>query len=155
MKISAPFCYLFLTLFLLSTIKTKAQDYQSEVRLTVDKFFDGMRSGDSAAVRSIILPGATLSSVLINANDSLKADKSSFERFIKAIGTPHKEIWDERIYDVKILTDGPMATVWAPYKFYLGDKFSHCGVNVFLLGKDKAGWKILQITDTRRKTDYL
>jgi hypothetical protein len=46
-----------------------------------------------------------------------------------------------------------MASVWAPYKFYLGDKFSHCGVDVFQLMKTGDGWKIIYIVDTRRKGD--
>jgi hypothetical protein len=72
--------------------------------------------------------------------------------FVTAVGKTHPEKWDERIYDVKISADGPMAVVWAPYKFYRGEIFSHCGVNVFTMIKTRQGWKINAITDTRRKT---
>jgi hypothetical protein len=44
-----------------------------------------------------------------------------------------------------------MAAIWTEYSFYLGDKFSHCGVNSFQLFKDETGWKIIYIVDTRRK----
>jgi hypothetical protein len=37
------------------------------------------------------------------------------------------------------------------YKFYVGETFSHCGVNSFQLFKDKEGWKIIYLIDTRRK----
>lgn len=47
--------------------------------------------------------------------------------------------------------DGPLATAWTPYAFYLGDTLSHCGTNAFQLAKLKDDWKIIQITDTRRK----
>ena len=70
---------------------------------------------------------------------------------MKAVGTPHKEQWDERIYDVKIQVDGPLATAWTPYKFYFGENFSHCGVNAFTLIKTDDGWKISGITDKRRR----
>ena len=120
-------------------------------REAVDKLFTGMRNGDSTAVRSVFTKTAALTSISKNAADSTVTHKGSVDGFVKAVGTPHKDKWDERIYDVKVSIDGPMAVVWAPYKFYLGDKFSHCGVNVFNLIKTGSGWKINDITDTRRK----
>jgi len=51
----------------------------------------------------------------------------------------------------KILIDSQLASVWTDYKFYIGDKFSHCGVNSFQLVKLNDGWKIVYIIDTRRK----
>jgi hypothetical protein len=58
---------------------------------------------------------------------------------------------DEQLlsYDIKI--DGDMAIAWTPYKFYFNDKFSHCGVNIFTLIKREQRWKIMGITDTRRR----
>lgn len=120
-------------------------------RQVVDQLFDGMRKGDSTLVRSVFTKSATLTSISKNAADSVVTHKGTVDGFVKAVGTPHKEQWDERIYDVKVSVDGPMAVVWAPYKFHLGEKFSHCGVNVFNLIKTGTGWKINDITDTRRK----
>ena len=57
--------------------------------------------------------------------------------FLLQLETPHKEVWDERIVDYKIEIDENLAQVWAPYEFYLDDKFSHCGVNAFQLIKNK------------------
>ena len=62
-------------------------------------------------------------------------------------------MWDERIGDIDVRIDGGLATAWMPYAFYLGDRFSHCGVNAFHLTLTSEGWKILHITDTRRTTD--
>jgi hypothetical protein len=50
-----------------------------------------------------------------------------------------------------VLIDGNLASVWTDYKFYIGEKFSHCGVNSFQLFKGDDGWKIIYIIDTRRK----
>lgn len=128
-----------------------AQVEASAVRQVVDRLFDGMRNGDSTTVRNVFSKSGTLTSISKNAADSVIIHKGSVDGFVKAVGTPHNDKWDERIYDVKVSIDGPMAVVWAPYKFYLGDKFSHCGVNVFNLIKTGSGWKINDITDTRRK----
>ena len=43
------------------------------------------------------------------------------------------------------------ATIWAEYDFYLGDQFSHCGVDVMWLAKLATGWKIIALSDTRRR----
>jgi hypothetical protein len=128
-----------------------SQQYDPGIMGTVDAFFDGMRSGDSTKVRNAFASGATMMSVPENPNDSIALKKSSIDGFVKAVGKPHPEKWDEQIFNPKISVDDSMAIVWAPYKFFLGDKFSHCGVNVFTLIKISSGWKITSITDTRRK----
>lgn len=146
---------LFVIILIFSKQIVSAQSQDAAVRASVDKLFDGMRSGDSSVVRSVFIPLSTLTSVSTHAKDSVMTHVSKTDDFVAAVGKPHTEKWDERIYDVKISVDGPMAIVWAPYKFYRGETFSHCGVNVFTMIKTKSGWKINTITDTRRKSDCL
>ena len=56
------------------------------------------------------------------------------------------------IWDTKIQIDGNMAQAWAPYAFYVGKKFSHCGVDAFQLFKSTDGvWRIFHLADTRQK----
>jgi hypothetical protein len=135
----------------LGTNSAYAQEAAAPVRQVVDRLFEGMKTGDSTKLRSVFTNECSLTSISKNNADSVVIHKSAIAGFIKAVGTPHKEVWDERIYDVKISMDGPMAIAWTPYKFYLGEKFSHCGVNVITLIQTKTGWKINDITDTRRK----
>jgi hypothetical protein len=137
--------------YLLCTSSAFSQQYDPGIMGTVNALFDGMRSGDSTKVRSAFALGATMMSVPENPKDSIALKKSSIDGFVKAVGKPHPEKWDEQIFNPKISVDDSMAIVWAPYKFFLGDKFSHCGVNVFTLIKISSGWKITSITDTRRK----
>ena len=141
---------LFLTILMICS--QTAQSQEPAIRSVVDQLFDGMRSGDSSAVRNVFVPQSTLTSISVNAKDSVITHVSKTDDFVTAVGKPHPEKWDERIYDVKISADGPMAVVWAPYKFYRGETFSHCGVNVFTMIKTRQGWKINAITDTRRKS---
>lgn len=141
------------TFFLLLNFLAHAQLDTVQVRATVDQLFTGMRTGDSSLVSQSFTTDATLQSISLTPDVKIRVGKDVISDFIKAVGTPHKEIWDERIYDLKIQVDGPMATVWAPYKFYVGEKFSHCGVNAFTLIKTEKGWKIASITDTRRKDE--
>lgn len=145
----------YFSLLIFGITKVQAQTQQAGVRAIVDQLFTGMKTGDSSLVAKSFIADAMLQSVSVTADGKVKADKDGIGGFIEAVGTPHQEMWDERIYDVKIQVDGPMATVWAPYKFYLGEKFSHCGVNAFTLIKTESGWKIAGITDTRRKEGCL
>ncbi|QRR03133.1 nuclear transport factor 2 family protein [Dyadobacter sandarakinus] len=138
-------------LFLVSSPDLHAQNAETDIRHVVDKLFDGMRRGDSSMVSNVFAAGATLQSISADKPGQAALHAESVDAFIKAVGTPHAKQWDERIYNVKLLTDGPMAVVWAPYKFYLGGTFSHCGVNVFTLLQNGNQWKITGITDTRRK----
>ncbi len=56
------------------------------------------------------------------------------------------------IWDPKIEIDGNLAQAWTQYAFYVGKKFSHCGVDAFQLFKGTDGtWKIFQLADTRQK----
>jgi hypothetical protein len=70
---------------------------------------------------------------------------------LKTVGTPHPEVHNEVIWDEKILVDGNLAQVWMSYAFYLGKKFSHCGVNAFQLTKVDGSWKIFHLAYTRQR----
>ena len=120
------------------------------VKQTVKTLFDGMRKGDSALLKSTFAKNMILQSVSDGKDGKAILSTDSGDDFAKAIGTPHNQVYDERIVFDAVKIDGSLASVWAPYKFYLGDKFSHCGVDVFQLMKTSNGWKIIYIVDTRR-----
>ena len=116
----------------------------------VRRLFDGMRAGDSAAVRATFHPKAVLWSALLR-NGAPEARFDSIDEFARAVGTPHNEKWDERTSNETVHVDGPLAVVWTDYSFYLGTRFSHCGVDTFQLARTDAGWKIVALADTRRR----
>ena len=128
----------------------EAQTPAEEVRKVVDALFDAMRAGDSTAVRSVFTPDAQLHSTGFREGEAYRR-ASPADRFIAAVGTPHEETWDERIWDVEVRVDDALATVYTRFAFYLDDEFSHCGVNAFQLHRTTEGWKIFHIADTRRE----
>jgi hypothetical protein len=121
------------------------------IKQTIGTFFDGMRRGDSTMVRRTLAPGAVLHSVGGKPGQPVALQVESVNAFLKAVGSPHAETWDERVQYERVLIDASLASVWAPYEFYLGSKFSHCGYDSFQLVKLAEGWKIAYIIDTRRK----
>lgn len=127
------------------------QTEQDAIKQTINTVFNAMRKGDSTMLRSTFAKGIAFHSVANKKDGSTALEIENPNDFIKLIGTPHKGIYDERVTFADIKIDGPLASVWAPYKFYLDDQYSHCGVDVFQLMKTADGWKIIYIVDTRRK----
>jgi hypothetical protein len=117
----------------------------------VHRLFDAMRAGDSASVRATFHPEAQLATAAISKDGTPRVDIDTVDAFVRAVGTPHNEVWDERLSNERVLLDGPLAVVWADYSFYAGIKFSHCGVDAFELARAGADWKIVSIVDTRRR----
>lgn len=138
--------------FVLLSLTAMGQSETVAVMEPINRMFKGMSTGDSAMVHSAFGNRVTLISV---AKD--KAGKSSLfpeplQDFLNAVGTPHPESWNEPIWDTKVEVDGLFAQVWAKYAFYLGKKFSHCGVDAFHLYKTSDGqWKIFHLADTRQR----
>lgn len=124
-------------------------DHDTAVREVVDRLFSGMRSGDSTEVRSTFHPEARILTTALRDGAPL-LQVGSVDEFVRAVGTPHEEVWDERIGEVEVRVDDPLATAWMSYRFHLGGTLSHCGVNAFQFTRTAQGWKIIQITDTRR-----
>lgn len=125
---------------------------EAEVRAVVDRLFDGMRKNDSSVVRPLFHAKARLISTSMRAGAPVVQVEESPDAFVTAVGRPHPEVWDERVSNVKVMIDGPLASVWADYTFHRGTTFSHCGIDHFLMVKEGNAWKILELADTR-KTD--
>jgi hypothetical protein len=145
--------YLFLVVLSFNFSQSFAQDKsnEDEVKATINLLFDGMRKADTTMLRKAFATQNTMQTIAKTTNGKMVVKTENVNDFIKSIGAPHKEIYDERIVFTKILIDANLASVWTNYKFYVGDKFSHCGVNSFQLFKGDDGWKIIYIIDTRRK----
>ncbi|AMR30317.1 hypothetical protein A0256_02240 [Mucilaginibacter sp. PAMC 26640] len=129
------------------------QTEKEEIKKSITTMFDAMRKGDSTMLRSVFAPGLVFQGLKPQKDGTVILMNENPNDFLKSIGTPHKEVYDERITWGDIKVDGPLASVWTPYKFYLGGVFSHCGIDFFQLMKTPAGWKIIYVIDTRRKDD--
>lgn len=148
-----PLCTVLVCAFLSgATVPLPAQNVPDRPAIlsVIHRLFDGMRRGDSAMVRATFHPRASLTTAVVRQGKPAVL----FEEvgsFVQAVGTPHDSVWDERITNEVVLQDGTLAVVWTDYRFYVGDRFSHCGVDAFQLAKEDAEWKIVALTDTRRR----
>ena len=123
-----------------------------EALAVVHRLFNGMRAGDSAMVRSVFDLDARL--VATETRDGQPTVRlTTADAFVAAVGRPHEAMWDEQIWDTEVRVDGNLAAVWTRYAFFLGGRFSHCGVDAFHLVRRADGWKIVDLADTRQRED--
>lgn len=121
------------------------------VAAVVHELFDAMRAGDSATVRRLFHPQARMVTSFRRGGEPVVAIEESIDGFVEAVGSPHDEIWDERISDLVVRTDADFAMAWMSYSFFLGAEFSHCGINLFEMVRGRGGWSIIGVADTRRR----
>lgn len=132
---------------------TKVHDQaKKEINLVIADMFQGMKDADSALVSSTFHENIRMMSSYTNRMGQSSIHTGTKDEFLNAVGTPHEEVWDERYSNVRINVDDNLAQIWMDYSFYVNEDFSHCGVNAFQMIKVNDSWKIIQITDTRRKS---
>ena len=145
---------LFLFVLLLFNFLAKAQTPNDDIKKVIQTLFIAMQQGDSSLANSYFDGSAHLQTVLFDKKtNKTKLINEPLDSFLIQVNSIKKSTIkvEERItnYDIKI--DDPLASVWADYEFYIDGKLSHKGVDAFQLFKSNAGWKIIQICDTRRK----
>jgi len=125
---------------------------KQEVQNCIESFFEGFHQRDSVKIKLVCSDKMILQSISENIAKGNKLSNESAKEFYKSIASiPSNMKFQEKILSYNIQIDGTMAHVWAPYEFYINDKFSHSGVNTFTLFKEKDSWKIIYLIDTRRK----
>ena len=124
-----------------------ARGQDAEVRYAVDQIFEGMRVADADVVRAVF-SSETRFATMDTRNGGAVIRSQSVEGWLSAIDKS-EGAWDEQIYQVQVLVDENMTSVWAPYTSYLNGEISHCGINSIELLKDSEGWKVTQLSDTR------
>lgn len=140
-----------LPLFLLIAAVVNAQKEDDAIKQSITTFFNGMHSNDTAMIKTSLDSTCFLYSIIQKKDGSTILQQDATADFFKQVVQLKGQLLDEQLlsYDIKI--DGAMAVAWTPYKFYFNGQLSHCGVNVFTLIKRNNQWKIMGITDTRRK----
>lgn len=145
---------LLLVLFLLigSYVHSQNEVKEIEVRNTIETFFEGFHKADTTIINKTIHKDLKIQTSFINAKGESILKTNLKEDFLKSIATKNStDIWLEKLQSITIKIDQDMASVWAPYEFYLNHKFSHCGVNSFQLFNNNGNWEIIYLIDTRRK----
>ena len=122
----------------------------TEVTAAVERLFAGMRSRDTAALRALLAPDLVIvSSREGSAGGTMR--RQSVAQFLQAVATSADTL-HERMWAPEVRVDGDLATLWAPYDFHLGSRFSHCGIDAFQLIRRDGTWLITGLAYTVRTT---
>ncbi len=143
---------IFITISLCFISKMMAQTTTTDsVKATVNHFFEGMKIGDTALIRSTLTEGVIFQTIARSKDGALSVKTENVDDFIRFIAKEQKGNADERIEFKMVEVNGALASVWTPYSFYYKGQFSHCGANSFQLVKTDGVWKIQYLIDTRRR----
>jgi hypothetical protein len=124
---------------------------QAEVLATIDSFLTGLRTKDTALMArhvdtltrmTLLRPGPAGTRVML----------LSAAQFMAAVSRPDQPALDEPIRNPVVHVDGDLASVWAEYQVRIDGKVSHCGFDAFQLARLGGKWKILNVSDTFRRT---
>jgi hypothetical protein len=133
-------------LLLPSAARAQSPDHDAAYAV-VTKLFDGMRTRDTTAMRASFVESATLQSV---SATGIRTD--AINAWIGSVaGAPAGLVLDERLANPVVQVNGDLASVWVDYWFFAGERFSHCGVDAFVLARQGGTWKIISVADTRRR----
>lgn len=120
---------------------------EKQVVEAVQEIFDAMAAKDAAALDAAFLPGA----VLVSVRDDGRAATTPAGAWQAGIAKAEGALL-ERMWSPKVLIDGDMAMLWAPYDFHRAGRFSHCGVDQVTLIRQQGQWKIASLAYTVKRT---
>ncbi|HJS73523.1 MAG TPA: hypothetical protein VJ921_04500, partial [Vicinamibacteria bacterium] len=125
-------------------------DDRSRALAAVRKLLDGITAKDEWVMRSVLDRDARfVRAETRNGAPGLRPMTAAefVGRILEHDGPPLRQ----EIRDPEVRIAGGLATVWAPYAFYAGDRLMHCGEDAIQLAKTDIGWpgfKILAVADT-------
>lgn len=114
----------------------------------VHGLIDGWREADKAKATDVL--DSTFRLVTLReGDDGPNVEIDTREHLLSTMDQLKPGLWDDRLGDLEVKIDATgIATVWAPYTFYLRGKLSHCGIETFQLYRKADGWKIVNFADT-------
>ena len=125
---------------------------EAEVLATIDSFLTGLRTKDTALMAGHV-DTLTRMTLLRPGPDGTRVMLLSAAQFMAAVSRPEQPALDEPIRNPVVQVDGDLASVWAEYQVRIDGKVSHCGFDAFHLARLGGQWKILNVSDTFRRTD--
>jgi hypothetical protein len=123
-----------------SAAHAQAAADREAVMAVVQQFFDTMTAKDIDGARDILVPQGRFHVMDLSKP---KSEPRSFsnEEYLAQLQASQQTM-RERMWSPEVRVHGPIATMWAPYDFWIDGKLSHCGVDAFDLIRTAGGWKI-------------
>jgi hypothetical protein len=120
---------------------------EAEVVAALQGLFDALGSGDGESLRSLLDPSVVMH--FSETRDGTTTFGSSTVDDLVARVTASEAPLIERMWDPEVRIDGPLASIWTPYDFYVGSELSHCGIDVATFMDTPEGWRVVALSWTR------
>ncbi|MEP7001867.1 MAG: nuclear transport factor 2 family protein [bacterium] len=125
----------------------QAQTTDAEGRAVIavaDSVLAALSSGDNAMLARLTLDSAVVGGAGMR-NGVERASLRSWALYINRKGPSE---FTERGFEANVHVQDRVAQVWMPYDLYVGDKWSHCGVDTFTLMKSEGRWRVAALIYT-------
>lgn len=121
-------------------------DPRADALSVVRGLLDAIGARDTAAARELLAPHARFLRLAVDADTAVRRWRTgrAFLRDLGGDGPPLRET----IHDPEVTVAGPLATVRAPYRFFVDGELSHCGTDVFHLVRGAKGWVLATVVYT-------
>ena len=114
-------------------------DDERDVIGAVQVMFDAIAGCDALKARAVSVPEGRLYRLV--PEPGAQPASSTLEQFAARLERCTNKML-ERMWTPQVRVHKGIASLWAPYDFWLDGKFSHCGIDSFELVKTATGWKI-------------
>jgi uncharacterized protein YciI len=113
---------------------------RDSVVAVVDEVLRAMASNDVETSRRVLLPGGVGFSTR-QTPEGMHIRRESNGEYLEWLAQ-NADVMVERMWNHSVAVHGAIATLWAPYDFYVNHTFSHCGVNAVQLIRTADGWRV-------------
>ena len=125
-----------------------AQVERDAVLAALQAVFDALERADAELLREVLDPDIRMVFVETGADGTVRTGTSTLEELVARIEGAEAPLI-ERMWSPVVQVKGRIANVWAPYDFYVGQRFSHCGIDVATLMKVDGAWRIVALSWSR------
>jgi len=144
-RMLSPFAILLGITVLTPRARAQSADADGKVAIAVaDSVLAALSSADGPTLARLTLDSAVVGgSALRNG-----VERTSLRRWIGFINRTGPSDFTERGFDATVRVQDRMAQVWMPYDLYVGDKWSHCGIDAFTLIRSEGRWRVASLVYT-------
>lgn len=122
------------------------------VLATMDAYLIALEQGDVEAMAALRTPEGT--TFRIDVSKGAASDPMIRSSTGQAVAARHDgRRLRERYWSPVVRVRGPIATLWAPYRFWVDDAPSHAGVNAFQFLRSDGRWRISNASWTVEPAD--
>jgi hypothetical protein len=125
--------------------RAQTMDADEKAAIAVsDSVLAALSGGDSKALARLTLDSSVVGGVGLRDG----VERLSLRTWGLYINRPGPSTFTERGFDATARVQDRVAQVWMPYDLYIGDRWSHCGVDSFTLMKSEGGWRVAALIYT-------